>query len=221
MKASRASLVVAAISVVAGFAVFYLGVGQTVAALIELRAGNGAAGSSQDAQAAVAQLERADFWWSKPDNSFEEGALLMRLAVPATGGQYDHAALKAAEIRFARAVAGNPTDAQAWAALANARLLDQGPSAAAADALALSMELARFEPSLLAWRCQMGLAMLDVLDAGRKAALADQIRLLARRSMSELVQVAHASGKLGVVVVALGQDNDALNRFQDALHYAK
>jgi len=227
-RASPGNLVLSAISVLAGAALCGLGIGQTVAAFLELRAvavearaGDGTASSPQTARATIGRFEQADFWWSDPSNSLKEGALLMQLARPAAGGPYDRDLLKEAEARFARSLAGNPADATAWAALANARLLDQGPSPDAADALALSMELARFEPSLLAWRCEMGLAMLDVLDAGRKAALADQIRMLERHSGSDLARIARASGRIAVVIAALGNDNDALRRFQDSLRYVK
>jgi len=226
--APSGTLVVAAIAMLAGLALCCLGVGQTTAALVERRAGIidldaaiGAARSPQDTQAAIARLEQADFWWNDPGNSFKQGVLLMRLVLHPRGDGFDHDLLKAAETRFARSLAGDPADARTWAALANVRLLDRGSSPAAADALALSMELARFEPSLLAWRCEMGLAMVDGLDAGRKAALAEQIRMLERYSVSDLVRIARASGRIAAVIAALGNDNSALRRFQDALRYVQ
>ena len=50
-----------------------------------------------------------------------------------------------------------------------------------------------------------------------KAAVADQVRLLGRRSVDDLVRVARASGKIGVVITALTSDTETLSRFEQQL----
>ena len=88
---------------------------------------------------------------------------------------------------------------------------------AAAAAVKMSIALARYEPSLLAWRSEMGLALYSVLDDDGKAAVADQVRLLGRRSVDDLVRVARAPGKIGIVITALTTDTETLGRFEQRL----
>lgn len=202
----------------------YLGTPQLAAALLQYRAAAVLAQpahatiSADELKSAIMYIDEADRWWAEPANSFDSGVLVMRLAAP-TGSRagYDHELLKEAERRFERSLAEAPANAAAWAALADARRLESGVTAAAAAALKTSIALARYEPSLLAWRSEMGLALYSALDNDGKAALADQIRLLGRRSVDDLVRVARASGKIGLVITALTSDTETLGRFEQKL----
>jgi hypothetical protein len=220
-QTARRPLLAALLAVPAGAALVYLGIPQLTAALLQYRAAavlvQPAAGttSADELKTAIVYIDEADRWWEEPANSFDSGVLVMRLAAP-TGGRagYDHDLLKQAQRRFERSLGEAPGNAAAWAALADARRLEGGAMPAAAAALKMSIALARYEPSLLAWRSEMGLALYSLLDDAGKAAVADQLRLLGRRSVDDLVRVARASGKIGVVITALTADPQTLSRFE-------
>jgi hypothetical protein len=220
----------AILAVPLGAALMFLGIPQLTAALLQNRAAavlsvptaGALAPSPDELKTAILRIDEADRWWEEPDNSFESGVLLMRLAAPASGrGAYDRELLKEAQRRFERSLAEAPANAKAWAALADARRLDSGPSVAAAAALKMSMQLARYEPTLLAWRCEMGLALYPVLDDDAKAELDGQIRFLGHRSLGDLVRVARASGRIGVAITALIRDRETLSRFERELRTVK
>ena len=227
-QVARQRLLAATLAVPLGAALIYLGIPQLTAALLQYRAAAvlalpaAAAPAADELKAAILRIDEADRWWEDPDNSFNSGVLLMRLAAPASSrGTYDRELLKAAQRQFERSLAEAPANAKAWAALAEARRLDAGPSPAAAQALEMSMQLARYEPSLLAWRCEIGLALYPVLDDETKAALAGQIRFLGHRSLGDLVRLARASGRIGVVITALVGDAETLSRFERELRTVK
>ena len=233
MPANRGSTVrrrslAAIVAVPAGAALIYLGTPQLAAALLQYRAAavlappGGATVAADELKTAITYIDDADRWWAEPANNFDSGVLVMRLAAP-TGSRagYDRELLKEAERRFEQSLSEAPGNAAAWAALADARRLEGGATPAAATALKMSMTLARYEPSLLAWRSEMGLALYSVLDDGGKAALADQLRLLGRRSIDDLVRVARASGKIGIVITALTTDTLTLSRFEQQLRKIK
>lgn len=212
-----------------GAVLAYLGICQTVGAVLALR-GNAVLERYEDgaqtvtpaeAGKAVALLERADGWRRDPANSFDAGRLLMRLATPAAGGRYDPVLLERAQDYFTQSLAEAPANAAAWAALADTRLLRGEPLKEAADALSMSIELARYDPALLAWRCRMGLALYPALDAEQKAEIGAQIRLLGRQSARELIRIARSSGRMAVVITALNGDNETLREFLDNLRYVK
>lgn len=194
------------------------GLGQTVAGLYEARGGAALeAAPPEEVTAGVVAFASAERWWSNPAHRFSQGLLTMRLAAGAPGGQFDRAQLETASILFEQSLAQAPAEAKVWAALANARLLADGPSPSAADALAMSIELARYEPALLALRCEMGIRMYALLDSKRKAELDEQIQMLARHSAGDLVRVVRSTQRLDIVIKALEGDNAALNEFLSAL----
>ncbi|HEV2548580.1 MAG TPA: hypothetical protein VGU20_14665 [Stellaceae bacterium] len=222
--AARRRLLAAIVAVPAGAALIYLGTPQLAAALLQYHAAAVLAQprsgtiAADDLKTAITDIDGADRWWREPANSFDSGVLVMRLAVPAGGRTgYDRELLKEAERRFEQSLGEAPANAAAWAALADARRLESGATPAAAAALKMSIALARYEPSLLAWRSEMGLALFSVFDDDGKAAVADQVRLLGRRSVDDLVRVARASGKIGVVITALTTDRVTLSRFEQQL----
>ncbi len=198
------------------------GLAQTVAGLYEACGGAALeAVPAEDMTAGIVAFGDAERWWSNPGHRFSQGVLTMRLAVRAPSGQIDRARLEAASILFEQSLAEAPADAKVWAALANARLLADGPSPSAVDALAMSIELARYEPALLALRCEMAIRMYALLDAKRKAQLDEQIQMLARHAAGDLVRVVRSTQRLDIVIKALEGDNAALNEFLSALRYVR
>lgn len=215
----RLHLLVAGI--VAGI-LFICGVAQTVAGLYEAR-GNAVleAVSAEDVTGGIAAFAEAERWWSGSAHRFSQGLLTMRLAVRTPDGAFDRVQLQAAGKLFEQSLAEAPADARVWATLANARLLADGPTASAVDALSMSIELARYEPALLAMRCEMAIRLYALLDAKRKAELDEQIQLLARHSVGDLVRVVRSTQRLDIAVRALEGDNAALGSFQHALRYVR
>jgi hypothetical protein len=219
---------VTVVAILVGLGLCSLGTLQAASALLEMRgavvsetADTDTPSATAETKAAIALFDGADRWWYAPRSSLSAGMLFMRLAASPDGTQYDHDLLDAAKRRFERGLAETPADAATWAALADARFREGGPSAAAVGALSMSIQLARYEPALLAWRCQLGLAMYASLDTQQRAALASQIRLLGRHSIADLVKLARSSGGIGLIITALGDDNETLIQFQDNLRHAQ
>jgi len=213
------------VALLAGVVLAVTGAAQLYAGLLQARAMNALELIDWDDHPPTASaltpiiddLGRADDWWPEPVDALTLGELQMRLAV-LDGGTPAAASLKRAVLELKQSVSQGPASATAWAWLAYAYLLTGDKSAAVSDALSNSIKLARFEPVLLAMRCEIGLAIYGSLKPDRRAELADQIRLLARRSPRELVRVTKDTGKLAIVIQALlGGDNETLQRFQDAL----
>lgn len=210
-----------ALTLLAGGTLATLGVTQTVAALLQIRASNEfavlRASSPGAAQATVADakadLQRADSWRSDPANAVETARLYMRFSAPGEGSDTDRELAAEARAELERSLTEAPGNPEAWIWLAAARLIEQGPSQATVDAYDMSIALAPFDPAVLVWRCQTGLALYPVLDQDQKDDLDEQIQMLEEVSTDDLVRVARASQRIDVVVHALSADKAALTRF--------
>jgi len=196
-------------------------IAQAAAALLEARAAGALnalraapPGKSPDAVAAIrAELERADAWWRDPANSFKIATLYMRFTLPGEEADADQELAAAARRELERSLAEAPGNAEAWIWLANARLVEQGPTRPAIDAFSMSIALAPYDPALLVWRCQTGLELYPALNDVERDSLGEQIRMLENVSADDLVKVAFASKRMDVVVAALGDDPAALVHF--------
>ena len=163
-------------------------------------------------------MRRADRWWPQPVNAYDRGVAEARVAVQNAPTGSNRALLDRAMSDLRQSINRDPANAAAWAWLAYGLVIEQGASPATIDALSMSIELARFDPALLAMRCEIGLAVYGSLDAPRKAAVNDQIRLLGRRSIGDLFVVARLTHSLNVVIEALlGGDNQTVIRFMNML----
>jgi len=210
-----------AAALVVGLALAVLGVAQTASALLQVRAADALKvlraappGSLPDAVAAIkADLERADAWWRDPVNGFTIATLSMRFTLPDEAGDADRALAAAARRDLERSLAAAPGNAEAWIWLATARLIEQGRTRPSIDAFSMSIALAPYDPALLVWRCQTGLALYPALDDLERDNLAEQIRMLEDVSADDLVRVAFASKRMDAVVAALGDDTAALAHF--------
>lgn len=218
---ARGGLALALLAAAAGAALACLGIAQTAGALLAERGNAALVQPQEDAARAIAAFDQADAVWPDPANSFGAGRLLLRLAAAGGDGAERHALLTAAQSRIERALAQAPGNARGWAVLADARRLAEAPSQSVAEALFMSIELARFEPELLAWRCRIGLAMLDALEDAQKMALKAQVKLLARHDALQLVLAARATGTIRDVIAMLADDNGLLTRFEKDLGYVK
>lgn len=220
----------AAIALLIGAALFGAGIAQTVGGVLQARA-KGALDAivwdrhtvpENEIAPVIADLKRADAWWYDPENAFTIGIVDTEFASQNPAAAPDHGILIAAQNAFRQSLANGPFNAAGWTWLAYARFLDHSPPQAVIDALSTSIEFGRVEPTLWSLRCRIGLALYDSLDPAHRAILADQIRLLGRRSPDELARIGRASGKLGIVIEALlAGDNKTMIRFQNSLNYVK
>jgi hypothetical protein len=168
-------------------------------------------------QEARADFERADLWWRDPGNSIDIATLFLRMSTPGEAPNGDRVLAAAARQALERSLVEAPGNGKAWIWLANARLVEQGPTQSAISAFVMSLVLARYEPSLLVWRCQVGLALYPALDSDNRERLAEQIRILAAVSTDDVARVARASGQIPVVVGVLSKEPSVLARFADRI----
>lgn len=127
------------------------------------------------------------------------------------------------QVRLARAVAefrdylcNVPGDSRAWAGL-TAALVAQGQRLEAMRALKRSMITAPRWPSLLLWRCQMGLDLFYILDADGRALLEQQFRLETEHSPAAIVNLAVERSAVPVVRSLLEHNPDVLAKFDERL----
>lgn len=168
---------------------------------------------------AINDLRSADRWWPQPQNAYDRGVAETRLATQAGKTGLNRALLGTAMGDLRLSIAQDPANAAAWAWLAYGLVIEQGASPATKNALAMSIELAHFEPTLLAMRCEIGLTIYRSLDAQRRAAVDDQIRMLARHAIWTLASVTRVTHSLDIVMQVLlrGGDNKIITRFMDTL----
>jgi hypothetical protein len=167
---------------------------------------------------AVADLRAADRWWPRPINAYDRGMAQARVAGQNGAKGADRALLDTAMGDLRASIAQDPANAAAWAWLAYGSVIESGGARSTTDALFMSIQLARFDPTLLPMRCEIGLTIYPTLNAQQRAALGDQIRLLGRNSIEDLVTVARLTHSLNVVMAALLQgDNATALRFMDML----
>ncbi len=213
-------------ALIMGAALCYAGAAQCHAGLLQVRAtgileaidwDEGAIPLANVARA-VEELREADRWWPQPVNAYSRGISEIRVAAQDATSKANRALMDSGIRDLRQSLIEDPANAAAWAWLAYGLIIEQGGSPATIDALSMSIALARFDPTLLAMRCEIGLTIYQSLDARRKDLLNDQIRLLGRRSIGRLVVVARVTHSLDVVIRALlAGDNQTAIRFMDML----
>ncbi len=173
-------------------------------------------------QAAIEDFKRADAWWPNPGNPYGIGFAETRLAERTGDKSNQRAALDDAVRELRESIARAPANGTGWAWLAYALFQENGPTPDVVDAFSTSLEFARYEPSLLALRCQLGLTIYPLLDTDRKADLAQQIRWLGQSSPNDLIRIARSTRQLNIVIQALlAGDNKVALHFLVMLRYIK
>jgi len=215
-----------AAALIVGGALCYGGTAQFVAGLLQARADGSLQAIDWDQDnvsaaliaRATDQLADADHWWPASINTYNRGAAETQLAMQSETAAAARPLLDAAMRDLKLSIEQNPTNAASWAWLSYVLFTEQGGSPATINALSMSIELARFDPTLLALRCEIGLFIYPALDDQHRATLNDQIRLLGRHSIRELVDVARLTHSLNIVIAALlAGDNQTIIRFMDLL----
>ena len=225
-SSARARSLSVAAALIVGAALCYGGVAQLAAGLLQARAAAILSEIDWDKDKApaarvalaVADLDDADHWWPQSVNAYDRATAEARLATRSETARAARPTLDAALRDLGRSLKQDPANAGAWAWLSFVLFAEQGASPATIDSLSLSIELARFDPNLLPIRCEVGLFIYPALDAQGRAALGDQIRLLGRNSIGDLVEVARVTHSLNVVIEALlAGDNRTVIRFLNIL----
>ena len=129
----------------------------------------------------------------------------------------DRAALIAqAAADFRAYVSRVPGDGAAWAGLASAELA-RGDGRRAADAFVASILATPWSPSLVAWRCGLGIDLFNRLDDEGRELLKGQFRLEAQRSVASLVRIVTARNALRTARILLASSPDELQKFEAEL----
>ncbi len=102
-----------------------------------------------------------------------------------------------------------PANAHAWARLAYARLVVDGPSPALARALAMSFRAAPYAPRLVLVRVELALRAWPFLTTPERLPAGDEMRRAWRHHAAALVELARHSGRADVVGAALAGDRAA------------
>lgn len=200
-----------------------LGIPQTGDSVLWLMTGDtpgqpGAASPSSGAEAArnAALLERADDWFGDPTARIRAGILRLRMATTNSDGtaavsvpELDHA-LNDLTDGLTRA----PANAIGWAALAQASLA-AGNRPQARAALATSLLLDDNDPELSLWRCELGLALWNILNDDERRMWNDQVNLAWRKHSHDVVALAHQNGRISALLIrlALLSDRTRLSEF--------
>ncbi|HVM77670.1 MAG TPA: hypothetical protein VMU06_01535 [Stellaceae bacterium] len=142
---------------------------------------------------------------------------LLSAADGASIPESDRAALisRAAE-EFRAYVSRVPGDGAAWAGLASAELA-RGDGRRAAAALEASILATPWSPSLVTWRCGLGIDLFHRLDEEGRELMKGQFRLEAQRSVSSLVRIVTARGAARIARILLASSPDELLRFEAEL----
>jgi hypothetical protein len=126
------------------------------------------------------------------------------------------AQLDKAVAAFRNYLANVPGDALAWAGLSDA-LFSQDRRVDAMRALKMSMVTAPRSPSLLLWRCRIGLDLFYILDSEGRDLLEQQFALTMEKSPMAVVELAARHDSVPIVRSLLEDDPAALARFDELL----
>ena len=158
---------------------------------------------------------RAFVSWGRLDSDLALAKLARaeRLSSPS-----DRRALTEEAIRLLReALSRTPSNSFAWARLAYALALRDGPTEEGAEAWRMSVLTAPADRRLTLWRAEFGVSLLPRLSSSSTDLLYRQIRFAWRFSGKDLVRYAKASGNAGIIRAALLDQPDDLRKFEKAL----
>jgi len=127
-----------------------------------------------------------------------------------------HALIDSAVGHFRSYVAKVPGDGAAWAGLAAAELAD-GHTDRAAAALKASILATPWSPSLVTWRCSLGIALFGKLDDEGRELMQGQFRLQVNRSVAELVNMVVDRNAVRLARILLAPSPDELIVFESEL----
>ncbi len=196
------------LAIVAGAALVALAAPRMMSAVIRLPADRTphliAAGQPVDGEALalLAATRRGAIGWTRDGRQWTELGLaqLKQAERDATDRE---SLLKRAAAALHRGLALSPVDGSAWMWLAETELLRAGPSAQAARAIRMSIRVAPNDRALQLDRLELALSTWQHFDDAARAEVAEQVRLVHRRSPDRLQVLAKAIGRRDVVDIIL------------------
>ena len=203
----------AALAFVVGAGLLYLALPRTIAAIVKLP-GRPVLARIQDRKpvdaedlATLITARRGALYWA--DSGRDHAVLGLAQLLLARGSErasgYDQRVVEDAIGSLRDGLALAPASPHAWARLAYAELVANGPSATVATALDMSLRTAPFEPRLLRVRVELSLHAWPYLTAEVRRLVHEQIRQAWRQSRSQLIVIARYTGRENVVRRALSE----------------
>jgi hypothetical protein len=167
----------------------------------------------------AATAESIDGWLWAPQARIRAGLLYFRLSMSGRpDGVPDRVALDKAVVDLGEGLARAPADAKAWMALAQAQLAT-GNLEMGKQAFRTSLLIALYDPSLLFWRCQLGLGLWPLLGEDDQRLVASQLRFAWARQSTELLALAQGGNNAAVIAAALDQDPAERDAFEKAFRH--
>ncbi len=199
-------------------AIFVLGLPMTIDAFHELALDarlNATQNRIGDGRESVVRLEDEVARTASEQKSLAF-ALLGRADDPTLSEAQSMGLIRRAETAFRDYVGRVPGDGAAWAGLASAELA-KGDAGRAAEALRVSILAAPWSPSLVAWRCGLGIDLFRKLDDEGRELMKGQFRLQAQRSVAALVKTVTARNAVRIARILLATSPDELIAFEAEL----
>ncbi len=215
----------AALAFVVGAGLLYLALPRTIAAIVKLpgrpvlaRIQDRKPVDVEDLATLITARSRALSWAdSGRDHAVLGLAQLLLARGPERASGYDQRVVEDAIVSLRDGLALAPASPHAWARLAYAELVANGPSAAVASALDMSLRTAPFEPRLLRVRVELSLHAWPYLTAEVRRLVHEQIRQAWRQSRSQLIVIARYTGRENVVRRALSEHPAERAEFEQLL----
>ena len=196
------------LAIVAGGVLIALSAPRVVSAVIQLPADRTTrliqSGHPVDdnALARLAATRRGAIEWTKNGRQWAElGLAQLKQAENNTTDRKKLLANAAAALQ--RSVALSPIDASAWLWLAETELLRTGPSDEAAQAIRMSIRIAPHDRAVQLNRLELALSTWQHFDDVARAEVAEQVRLVHRRSPDRLRDLAKEIGRQDIVDIIL------------------
>ena len=212
-----------AIALVLGMALLWLGVPRLVAAFLMLP-GDSTLSRLQEQQAiapneleTVIESRAAALRWVSSGRLYTDRALGRLLQEEGTGpgAQAKNSSRFDQAIRDLKAgLAVAPADPYAWARLALAKHLVDGPSPEVASALVMSLLTGPYEPDMIPLRLELAFENWAHLPQQDRELIDQQVRYAWSRSKKRLLRMAREPERLAVIRAALAKDPRILAAFE-------
>ncbi len=219
----------AALSLILGAAILFLGVPRTIAAFVMLP-GNQALREIQERRPVgdedLSVLAASREWalsWAESGRTWTDLALAQLLGAFAEGAASRPRA-ELVEQAIASLKSGlilAPAKPHAWTRLAYAEVLASEPLPAVTAALRMALLTATYEPDLLFARLELCLSAWRHFEPADRDLILQQARLAWRTEPNRLVDMAHRADRVGVIRAALSPSPADLAEFENRLRRSR
>lgn len=209
---------VLAVVAVVSAVLLYLAVPRTVAAFLALPERHlladirGGGDADKEALQALIDSRRRASEWSKPALYSSELALahlfMAEAAGPTPASRAGHLTL--AQMYLEASLRQAPANPHDWTRLAYVQMLTRGPSTQSADALAMSILTARYEPDLMFARLQLSLICWKFFAFPDQDIVRDQVRLAWQEAPDRLLKLVRREEWVDILRSAFAGNPDFL-----------